>query len=83
MDDITVRLGFLERDEFSLNHHRAQVPCSSMISAQTRSAFVAGKTGVHVSGSCFLGNCGLSRMRTQPVASRMEDNAAFGASPQG
>ncbi|VIO76416.1 hypothetical protein CI1B_64210 [Bradyrhizobium ivorense] len=31
----------LKRDEIRLNHHRALALCSSMISAQTRSAFVA------------------------------------------
>src|SRR5436189_77684 len=31
----------LERDDFRMNHHRALAYCLSMISAQTRSAFVA------------------------------------------
>jgi hypothetical protein len=31
----------LERDEFRMSHHRALAYCLSMISAQTRSAFVA------------------------------------------
>ena len=37
-------IGFtLKRDEFRLNRHRALDSCLSMISAQTRSAFVAGE----------------------------------------
>jgi hypothetical protein len=47
---LCIALVSAERDGFAL-----WSICLSMISAQTRSAFVAGKTAAHFSGSCSSG----------------------------
>src|SRR5450631_1059969 len=53
----------LERDDFSSNRHPALSFCLSMISAQTRSAFVARENRYPPSGrgprACFSGSCRL------------------------
>jgi len=44
-----------ERDEFGMNRHRALDLCLSMISAQTRSAFVAREKPLHTFPDHALG----------------------------
>jgi len=53
----------LDRDDFSSNRHPAQSFCLSMISAQTRSAFVAKENRIHFSGSCSIASGRIHRDR--------------------